>query len=114
MQNVGRSSRVFGFDVTHQLLHKGTEENQGKPNRCRRNISGIYKKFFVIKILKNSTLRLRSKLLPSSGETTNPNTQLAKKYDAHINIIHTRETKTNTSKNIHIRYAKPINNLKRQ
>ena len=49
---------------------------------------------------QNNTLSFGSKL-PSSGEATNPETQLAEKWNTHINIVHTRDTKkTNTSKNV--------------
>jgi hypothetical protein len=52
----------------------------------------MYKNFFHFHTkLKHSTPQFVSKLLPSSGEITNPKTQLTKNA-AHINTIYTRET----------------------
>jgi len=42
---------------------------------------------------QNNTLSFGSKLLPSSGEPANPKTQLTKKCNTQVNIVHTRDAR---------------------
>ena len=57
---------------------------------CQQHLQELF--FYSHTKHKNTTLYFVIKLLPSSGEITNPKTQLTKNV-AHINIIHTREIK---------------------
>jgi hypothetical protein len=69
------------------------------------NISSIDKK----KYSKQHT-KFRSKLLPSSGETSNTKTQLTKNTThSCTGYIYVQETKTNISKNINTKYTNPKN-----
>jgi hypothetical protein len=79
-----------------------------------RNVSSIYNNIFIRhKNTEINTISFGSKLLPSSGETANPKTQLSKNVTP-INITDMRETKTNTSKNINTNYTKIKNYFARE